>query len=95
MTKLFKALLVALSIIQASASFAEDFNGRRLYLQRCAMCHGSDLRGTGPLAKKEQSPNARPYDNLFQKSANCLSRCHCIIDNTSSEWRLDPKDFEK
>ncbi|WP_271299768.1 c-type cytochrome [Sphingomonas sp. CV7422] len=30
--------------------------GRQLYEQRCAICHGADLRGTGPLAHKSNPP---------------------------------------
>ncbi|MGE8452757.1 MAG: c-type cytochrome, partial [Pseudomonadales bacterium] len=47
-----KVLLIAslgiLSLFQASLSFADNANGKNLYLQRCAMCHGADIKGTGP-----------------------------------------------
>ncbi|MGB8663843.1 MAG: c-type cytochrome [Serratia inhibens] len=56
-----KALLIAslgvLSLIQASLSFADNINGKNIYLQRCTMCHGTDLKGTGPLAGKS-NPSA-------------------------------------
>lgn len=51
-----RVCLGALALTQASASFAGDPNGRALYQQRCAMCHGSDLKGTGPLAKRSKPP---------------------------------------
>ncbi|MGR6743546.1 c-type cytochrome, partial [Aeromonas veronii] len=51
-----KVLLIVslgvMSLIQASLSFADNANGKNLYLQRCAMCHGTDIKGTGPLANK-------------------------------------------
>lgn len=47
---LFIASLGILSFIQTSLSFADNANGKNLYSQRCAMCHGADLKGTGPLA---------------------------------------------
>lgn len=44
--KLFIAALGVLSLIQPSSSFADNANGKTLYLQRCAMCHGTDLKAT-------------------------------------------------
>lgn len=35
---------------------APNGNGERLFTERCAMCHGSDIRGTGPLAHKSSPP---------------------------------------
>ncbi|OLP62565.1 cytochrome C [Xaviernesmea oryzae] len=39
-----------------SASSAENLNGKQIFQSRCAMCHGSDARGTGPLAEKSSPP---------------------------------------
>lgn len=51
-----KRVLIAafgiLSLTQTSLAFADNANGKNLYMQRCAMCHGADIKGTGPLAKK-------------------------------------------
>ncbi|MEG2033036.1 MAG: cytochrome c [Janthinobacterium sp.] len=51
-----KILLIAaagmLSLIQTPSAFAENLNGKNLYVQRCAVCHGAEIRGTGPLANK-------------------------------------------
>lgn len=49
-------LLGTLSLIQTSLSFADNANGKNLYSQRCAMCHGPDLKATGPLARKSNPP---------------------------------------
>ena len=50
------ASLGAVLLTQASASFAQNVNGKNLFTQRCAMCHGADIKGTGPLAKKSNPP---------------------------------------
>jgi mono/diheme cytochrome c family protein len=56
MKVLFIASLGALSLMQASFSFADNANGKNIYSQRCSMCHGTDLKGTGPLADKTNPP---------------------------------------
>jgi mono/diheme cytochrome c family protein len=50
------ALLGTLSLIQTPPSFADNINGKTLYSQRCAICHGIDLKATGPLANKSNPP---------------------------------------
>ncbi|MFJ3056375.1 c-type cytochrome [Herbaspirillum sp. NPDC087042] len=37
-------------------SAAHAGNGETLYMGRCAMCHGADIKGTGPLARKSNPP---------------------------------------
>jgi mono/diheme cytochrome c family protein len=64
------ASLGALSLIQASLSFASNDNGRNLYLQRCAMCHGIDLKATGPLANKSNPPTLDLTTSAFKKRLN-------------------------
>lgn len=49
-------LLGIAALIQATASLAENANGKTLYTQRCAVCHGADIKGTGPLAHKSTPP---------------------------------------
>lgn len=49
-------LLGIAALIQAPASLAENANGKALYTQRCAVCHGADIKGTGPLAHKSTPP---------------------------------------
>ena len=44
------------ALIQTPPALAENINGRNLFQQRCAMCHGADIKGTGPLARKSNPP---------------------------------------
>ncbi|KTC64106.1 cytochrome C [Pseudomonas fluorescens ABAC62] len=61
------ALLGTLSLIQTSLSLADPANGKNLYLQRCAMCHGADLKATGPLASKSTPPTPDLTTTTFKK----------------------------
>ena len=44
-------LLFATSIPKASANPPAAYEGRRLYVSYCQLCHGTDGRGAGPLAR--------------------------------------------
>ncbi|MBU6956918.1 cytochrome c [Pseudomonas sp. CVAP len=66
----FIASLVTLSLIQTSTSFADNINGKNLYLQRCVMCHGIDIKGTGPLANKINPPPPDLTTSAFKKRLN-------------------------
>jgi mono/diheme cytochrome c family protein len=70
MKTLFIATLGILSLIQTSLSFADNDNGKSLYLQRCIMCHGTDLKGTGPLANKSNPPTPDLTTAAFKKRLN-------------------------
>ncbi|WP_092462904.1 cytochrome c [Pseudomonas sp. NFACC46-3] len=61
------ASLGLLSLIQTSLAFADNANGKNLYLQRCAMCHGADIKGTGPLAHKSNPPTPDLTTSAFKK----------------------------
>ena len=63
----FIASLGMLSLIQASPSFADNINGKNLYIQRCAVCHGTDIKGTGPLANKSNPPTPDLTTSAFKK----------------------------
>ncbi|MGR4042932.1 c-type cytochrome [Pseudomonas sp. 910_21] len=67
---LFIASLGILSLFQASLSFADDANGKNIYLQRCAMCHGADIKGAGPLANKSNPPTPDLTTSAFKKRLN-------------------------
>ncbi|WP_084044143.1 cytochrome c [Burkholderia sp. A2] len=55
---------------QLSAAFADSDNGKRIFLARCAMCHGADARGTGPLANKSRPPTPDLTTPTFKKRLN-------------------------
>lgn len=70
MKALFIASLGVLSLIQASLSFADNINGKNIYLQRCTQCHGTDLKGTGPLADKSNPPAPDLTTPAFKERLN-------------------------
>lgn len=70
MKRLLIASLGILSLIQTSPSFAENVNGKNLYMQRCAMCHGVDIKGSGPLANKSNPPTPDLTTAAFKKRLN-------------------------
>ena len=61
------AALAILSLTQSALSFADTLNGKNLYVQRCAVCHGADIRGTGPLANKSTPPTPDLTTAAFKK----------------------------
>lgn len=54
-------------LAQAAPAFAQNLNGKNLFTQRCAMCHGADIKGTGPLAKKSDPPTPDLTTAAFKK----------------------------
>ncbi|PWE46956.1 c-type cytochrome [Pseudomonas prosekii] len=64
------ALLVILSLTHTSLSSADNANGKTIYLQRCSMCHGVDLKATGPLSKKSNPPTPDLTTSAFRKRLN-------------------------
>ena len=61
------ASLGVVMLTQASPSFAQNLNGKNLFTQRCAMCHGADIKGTGPLARKSNPPTPDLTTAAFKK----------------------------
>lgn len=49
-----RPVIAALLIIlfASATSVADTRNGEQIFLNRCAICHGKDVQGTGPLANK-------------------------------------------
>jgi hypothetical protein len=64
---LFIAALGMLSLIQTPSTLAENLNGKNLYVQRCAVCHGAEIKGTGPLANKSNPPTPDLTTAAFKK----------------------------
>lgn len=48
-------------------SFDDSDNGKKIFIQRCAMCHGTDAKGTGRLANKSNPPTPDLTTPLFKK----------------------------
>ncbi|MBK1841504.1 cytochrome c [Azospirillum sp. YIM B02556] len=42
-------------------------NGKTLFVERCAMCHGPDAKGSGPLAGKSDPPTPDLTTPAFKK----------------------------
>ena len=67
----FKIFLIAMSgffaLTQTALSLADTANGKALYSQRCAVCHGADIKGTGPLARKSNPPTPDLTTAAFKK----------------------------
>ena len=61
------ASLAILSLTQPLVSLADNLNGKTIFQQRCAMCHGADLKGTGPLADKSNPPTPDLTTSAFKK----------------------------
>ncbi|OXI35941.1 c-type cytochrome [Burkholderia aenigmatica] len=66
-SEFFIASLGALVLTQPSLALSQNINGKNLYIQRCAMCHGADIKGTGPLAKKSNPATPDLTTAAFKK----------------------------
>ncbi|MGC5698798.1 c-type cytochrome [Pseudomonas sp. NFXW11] len=60
-------VLGVLSLLQMPLSFADNSNGKTLFLQRCSVCHGADIKGSGPLANKSNPPTPDLTKPAFKK----------------------------
>ena len=67
MKRVLIAWLGLLSLTLPSLSLADNLNGKTLFTQRCAMCHGADIKGTGPLANKSSPPTPDLTTAAFKK----------------------------
>ncbi len=67
MNKTVLASLGLLLLAHATCSQADNSNGKNIFVQRCAMCHGADLQGSGPLARKSNPPTPDLTTAAFKK----------------------------
>ncbi len=58
--------MAVLAMLQAAPSWAENVNGKTIFMQRCAVCHGADLKGTGQLANKSNPPTPDLTSSAFR-----------------------------
>ena len=61
-----RLLIAALLSLGASAAMAQApaLDGKALFHEKCAMCHGPGGMGTGLLARRVQPPELEKRDNL-------------------------------
>ncbi|MBD9631492.1 c-type cytochrome [Pseudomonas sp. PDM18] len=67
MKALFIGLTGILSLAQLAPALADNLNGKNLFTQRCAVCHGGDIKATGPLARKSNPPTPDLTTPAFRK----------------------------
>lgn len=67
MKALFIGLTGILSLAQLSPAEADTLNGKTLFTQRCAVCHGADIKATGPLAHRSSPPTPDLTTPAFKK----------------------------
>jgi mono/diheme cytochrome c family protein len=83
MMKQFLRFMVALLLIPNGA-FAQDIDaGAALYDDHCAVCHGLEARGNGPLA---------PALLLQPPTLNDLATRHGMFPTSSIVMRIDGRD---
>lgn len=63
----FISATLSIVLCMPSVSFADSRNRERIFLSRCAMCHGEDVKGTGPLADKSSPPTPNLTTPEFKK----------------------------
>ncbi|MBV4542481.1 c-type cytochrome [Pseudomonas vlassakiae] len=60
--------LLALGL--AGPCVADDVNGKKIFQARCAICHGANLKSTGPLANKSNPPTPDLTTSAFRQRLN-------------------------
>jgi len=59
--------LAAMLVLLTSSAFADIRNGKNLYQSRCAICHGAQANGSGPLASKSRPATPDLTTAAFKK----------------------------
>lgn len=62
---LLRFSVAALCLTPLHGAYAD--NGEKLFVERCAMCHGADAKGSGPLAHKSNPPTPDLTTPAFRK----------------------------
>lgn len=93
--------LIAVGIPDVSANPPPAFEGRRLYVSYCQLCHGTDGRGDGPLAKMMKISPADLSTTVRSRSDTILTKIitgegrqtitgrdrHNILSDAMPEWK--------
>lgn len=67
MKAVFIGITGILALAQGAPALADNLNGNNLFTQRCAVCHGADIKATGPLARKSNPPTPDLTTPAFRK----------------------------
>lgn len=67
MKAVFIGMTGILALAQGAPALAVNLNGKNLFTQRCAVCHGADIKATGPLARKSNPPTPDLTTPAFRK----------------------------
>ncbi|MBA8880907.1 cytochrome c [Phyllobacterium myrsinacearum] len=65
--KIVSSIAFSIVLCGSSSAFADSGNGKKLFSERCAMCHGTDAKGSGPLANKSEPPTPDLTRMAFKK----------------------------
>jgi cbb3-type cytochrome c oxidase subunit III len=93
--------LLAASVPEVSASPPPAFEGRRLYVSYCQLCHGTDGKGDGPLARAMQIDPADLTTTVRARSDTILTKIitgegrqtitgrdrHNLLSEAMPEWK--------
>jgi len=94
-------ILIAVSAPAFSANPPPAYEGRRLYVSYCLLCHGSDGKGDGPLAKAMQISPADLTTTVRSRSDTILAKIitgegrqtitgrdrHNLLSEAMPEWK--------
>ena len=94
-------ILVSLSSFKLMASNASAYEGRKLYVSYCQLCHGTQGRGDGPLAKAMKITPADLTTTVRSRSDTILTKIitgegrqtitgrdrHNLLSETMPEWK--------
>jgi len=97
----FLLSLIAVSIPEVSAKPTPAFEGRRLYVSYCQLCHGTNGKGDGPLAKVMKISPADLSTTVRSRSDTILTKIitgegrqtitgrdrHNILSDAMPEWK--------
>jgi len=71
------AVLIAGCSLQGIVGLPPDKDGRTVYLEACASCHGPDGKGNGPVAKALTKPPA-DLTRLAERNGGTFPRQHVL-----------------
>ena len=94
-------VLLAVSAPEVSANPPPAYEGRRLYVSYCQLCHGTDGKGGGPLAKAMQISPADLTTTVRSRSDTILTKIitgegrqtitgrdrHNLLSEAMPEWK--------